>query len=172
MKQALEPLIGLPLWSMGRAGTLIWLQFGQKRRVKNRFGNQKTKAVGEYALHLQSHWRLTRDSRILVGHQDMYYPANQRLQPEKFDWQQPGLSRCDQTLHALFRRNLQPWIVQAIDTDSFGGISIEFADGQGLETFTAGVARGELWRLLQPNRCTPHFVVTLDPSGMAYIESE
>lgn len=171
MKQALEPLIGLPLWSMGRAGSLIWLQFGQKRRVKDWFGNQKTKTVGEYALHLQTQWRLTQDSRILVGRQDMYLPTNPRLHPDKFDWAQPGLNRCDRTLHTLFRRNQQPWIVQAVDTDSFGRIKLEFADGQMLETFTAGTTRGGLWRLFQAYENVPHFVVRLDQSGAAYIES-
>ena len=101
----------------------------------------------------------------------MFSPANPRLHPDRFDWQQPGLSRCDRTLHALFRRNQQPWIVQAVDTDSSGGIRIEFADGQMLETFTAGVTRGELWRFFQTDENVPHFVVRLDQSGVTYIES-
>jgi hypothetical protein len=172
IQQALEPLVGLPLWSAGRAVNLIWLQFGQKRRVKETFGDQKTKTVGAYSLHLQTHWRIVRDARILVGRQDMYFPADTKLESKSFDWKQPRTTRCDQTLQRLLRRNHSPWVVRTVRGNDLGDIGIEFENGAILETFTPGAVTGELWRLFQAYKDLPHFVVSLDGAGGPYIETE
>src|SRR5579859_5778257 len=55
--EALKRLLDLPLWAIGRAGSLEWFQFGSKRIVSTLRGG--TKEVGEFALHLDCPWRLT-----------------------------------------------------------------------------------------------------------------
>jgi hypothetical protein len=169
LQTALQALIGLPLWSAGRAVNLIWLQFGNKHRVTNRFGEPKTKTVGDYALHLQMPWRMTQEGKVLVGFQDLFAPAV-RASRSSFDWRIPGATRCDRRLKAQFGRNKQPWIVQRVEADSLGGIRMSFENGAVLETFSATTTQGEIWRLFQPYTEAPHTVVRSDDRGAVFIE--
>ena len=41
IEQALAPLIGEPLWAVGRAASLVWFQFGERHAVADRQGGQR-----------------------------------------------------------------------------------------------------------------------------------
>jgi hypothetical protein len=56
IQNALDVLIGEPLWSSGRAADLEWFHFGQRRTVKGFRG--EAKEVGAHALHVQCAWRI------------------------------------------------------------------------------------------------------------------
>ena len=71
IQKALDSLVGMALWSSGRAADLEWFQFGQRRTVTARNG---TKEVGEYALHIQCGWRMRCGDQVVVGGRDLYYP--------------------------------------------------------------------------------------------------
>jgi hypothetical protein len=80
-----------------RAADLLWLQFGEWREVPSRKGG--TRRVGEWGLHVQTPWRFTRGSRIIVGNRDLYYYAESSDDfaegHREFDWDKDGESRFD-----------------------------------------------------------------------------
>jgi hypothetical protein len=51
IQEALEVLIGQPLWSSGRAADLEWFQFGARKTVQDSRGQDRE--VGGFALHVQ-----------------------------------------------------------------------------------------------------------------------
>jgi hypothetical protein len=59
----LRCIIGLPLWSIGRAGDIEWFAFGNERReVPGR--DNETKIVSEYSF-MQCAWRMQSDKIIV-----------------------------------------------------------------------------------------------------------
>jgi hypothetical protein len=71
---ALMPLLGLPIWSTGRAGDLVWFQIGERRTVPSSDGSPRE--VGTYAIHVSCPWRLINQDRLLVGSGDLLTPAD------------------------------------------------------------------------------------------------
>src|SRR5512138_3471413 len=100
IEEALRVLVGLPMWSAGRAGNLEWFEFGARRIVIEQHGKHRgeQKEVGEYALHVQCTWRITHQNGIVVGSHDRYYPRGERpfQDSQDFEWDQPGANRCDE----------------------------------------------------------------------------
>ena len=94
IEQILQVIIGLPLWSIGRAGDLEWFEIGDERRVIP-INNGETKIISEYALHVQCAWRIRNLNQIYVASRDRYYPQGEDPYKdfEKFDWDKPGVNR-------------------------------------------------------------------------------
>ena len=158
IQQALTPLVGRPLRSIGRAANLLWLHFGEMREVPARGGG--TKSVGEWAIHVQCAWRLCRDGRIVVAYRDYYYsPEGDALD----DWDAPGRSRFDQTAAALnadFDANSPS--VLSVTTDDVGGFSLALSHDYRLDVFPDDSSHdnySEHWRLFEPRADREHFVV-------------
>jgi hypothetical protein len=159
---ALLPLAGLPLWDVGRATDLTWLQFGQRRMVKDFRG--EAKEVGEYALHLQCVWRLVQGEQVIIGQRDLYYPATPgRTSPEVpagFNWDVQGANRLDYLLDEFFHRSNQQLIVEHTEVGCAAAFAIFFRDNFVLEIFPNDSFDEEHWRLFRPYLNEPHFVVT------------
>ena len=94
--EALSSLVGLPVLKIGRAADLLWIHFGSWRDIPARNGG--TRAVGDWALHIQAPWRIIKDQTILVGDWDMYRYFEDGTQ---FDWQADGESRFDRIARTL-----------------------------------------------------------------------
>lgn len=156
--EALQPLIGLPMWAGGRTVNLVWLQFGSKRIVEDRTGE---KEVGEFALHLQCFWRIYDKKTILVASGDRFYPkGDPDDEAEDFDWTLPGANRCDEKLDLLFHSSKLPYlVVRSIRTDRHGGFSLGFHSSIRLDVFPDDTVSNEKWRLFRPYSGEAHFVV-------------
>ena len=119
--------------------------------------------IGEFALHLQSSWRFTNETEILVGSLDLYEPVDEKADyNENFDWDKPNGNLRDTKLTELIRR--QNLTVISVATDSFGGFDILFDNDIQLSVFPAYSKvdqYSEYWRLIT-NKATgkSHFVVT------------
>jgi len=157
--QALQPLIGLPMWSGGRAANLVWLQFGTKRTVVDRSGENE---VGDFALHLQCFWRIRDSKTIFVAASDRFYPRGDPFEEaEDFDWTEPNMNRCDEKLEELFHgRRASYLVVQSIQTDKYGGFSLSFRASLKLEVYLDDTVDSEKWRIFRPRSEDKHFVVT------------
>jgi hypothetical protein len=131
IEEALAALLGLPMWAVGRAGTLEWFQFGGPRLVRDRQGGSRQ--VGAYALHLDCAWRL-------VGADGMIWASDESETGHLSGLAGTGLE-CD-----------------AVSADETGGFRLSFRSGARLLVKPEERAE-EYWRLLQPGRNTPHFVV-------------
>jgi len=136
--------------------------FGPRRKVQNR--NGKEVEVGDYALHVECTWRIRRGDRIVVGRQDLYYPAEfdeTKPIPENFDWEHdPNLH--DKLLGSLFENGTREFMVTGVEVGAAGGFNIEIGENLFLEIFPSNSMSDEHWRLFEPRRDKPHFVVTGD----------
>ncbi len=140
ISEILGRLVGLPLWSVGRAG-IEWFHFGRCRIVASIRGG--TREVGEFALHLGCPWRLIgRDSELLACHES---------EPE-----------------VLAQLTSPPLVCCGVHAGDDGGFEMVFAGGERLQVEPGDADCLEYWRLFQPGLGQPHFVVGpsgIDPEG-------
>lgn len=164
IEHSLRPIIGMPLWSIGRAGNLEWFAFGVHRHVVNnatKDGNPKI--VSDYALHVQCSWRILDLEGIFVASRDRFYPAGDDPYKdlEEFEWDIPGVNRCDERVSKLLQEwATYPMIVNAVDVDFVGGLKITFNNGYKLDVFPDLSVEAEYWRFFKPYVDEEHFVVT------------
>lgn len=156
IQKTLAPLVGLPLRRIGRAADLLWVQFGEMRELPDRRGGTRT--VGEWSLHVQCPWRITRPPTILVARGDCHYVAGS---DEPYDWDAAGESRFDRCAAPLNREfESSPPTVEAVVTDAVGGFSLRLTGGYIFEVFPDDSTGSdtEHWRFFQPGRDESHFV--------------
>jgi hypothetical protein len=158
IQRALDSLIGMPLWSSGRAADLEWFHFGQRRTVAARGG---TKEVGEYALHIQCAWRIRHGDEVVVGGRDLFYPSEESDHPvEDFDWDVQGANRRDRRIAELFQNETRQFMVREVEVGGAGSFTIIFDDEYALDVFPDDSLSDEHWRIFKPSAEDQHFVVT------------
>jgi hypothetical protein len=159
IQKMLEPLIGMSLWSSGRAADLDWFSFGQRRTVTT--ANGQTKEIGEYALHVQCAWRITHGNDVVVGSSDLYHPLGERVDPiENFNWDVQGANSRDERIAELFQNETRHFLVRAVEVGNAGAFTITFDNEYALDIFPDDSLREEYWRIFKPYAEQPHFVVT------------
>jgi hypothetical protein len=160
IEEATRVLVGKGLWRCTRAADMACFDFGRRRKVAGRNGAEKE--VGDYALHVECGWRIIHGDRVAVGRHDLYYPAeydeNEPI-PEDFDWQYNS-NRHDKLLASLFKNGTREFEVHDVEVGMAGSFRIILQDGFSLEVFPSDSLSGEHWRLFEPDRDGPHFVVT------------
>jgi len=153
---ALAILKAQPLWACHRSADVAQFQFGKRR------ASGKPSDLGDYALHVRCPWRVLRKNRILVGSDDLFFPAgyNSGMEPPPdFDWQrQPN--RLDKLRLALFTPGRPVLSVRKIEVGLAGSFRLLFDDKMALEVFPASSRRVEHWRLLARQAGEPLFVLT------------
>ena len=161
IKRATAVLVEQALWDCTRAADLASFQFGQRRSVKGYSADSRE--VGEYALHVQCPWRITRDDLTIVGSGDLYCPPDLwNKEPDlNFDWRPVGANRRDHLLKALFQGGARVFVVQSVEVGNAGSVRIGLEDDHSLEVIPDLSTDDEQWRLFRPYReHEPHFVVT------------
>lgn len=139
----LSELTGLPLSRQTRAANIQCFLFGELTIVSDK------KSVGEFALHLQSPWRLTSATGIIAGSGDLYQQADQTAAYDPdFEWDQFNANLRDIKLEKLLAEN--KLVVTSAKADAFGGLTLEFNHHISLTVFTDVSAEGEneYWRLI------------------------
>jgi hypothetical protein len=158
----LDRLIGLPLWSAGRAGDLEWFHFGSQHNIIDESGTTG-RPVGDYALHVQCAWRIIGPVGILVGSDDLYFPATGETSNDsaEFDWDRKGKNRRDEMILALIEsREGESLIVTDVGVDHVGNIRLTLSHLYVFEVFPYSSLPREQWRLFQPHNDTRHLVLT------------
>ncbi len=161
IKSALAPLVGLPLWSAGRAADLQWFQFGEQHVVVAQLGKAKgsERTVGDYSLHVQCAWRIAGPAGVVVASRDRYVPAGDpETDSPDWTWDQPGANRCDERIAAWCHS--KAYTVRSVAADILGGLSLVLSGDFALDVFPDDSLDGEYWRLLRPAREGRHFVVS------------
>jgi hypothetical protein len=158
----LKVLVGLRWWSIGRVVNLVWLAFGQRRKIRSFRGNWKS--VGDWALHLQCGWRIGGPQGLLVASDDRFLPTGDPKKfPKKWKWD-TGPNRFDERVASLFPETTEGFgVVQNVRGDHFGGAQLKLTNGLQIDIFPSDTLDGEddeHWRLFQPTRKSKHFVVT------------
>ena len=155
IQEALEPVVGLPLRCIGRAANMLWLHFGEMREVKVRSGGRKS--VGDWAIHVQCPWRISRLGRIVIAYHDFYKsPDGDALD----DLDTSGRSRFDSMAARLCTEfeTTSP-VVGSVAPDDVGGFSVRFSRNYRLDVFPAASDdSSEHWRVFQTGATSKHFV--------------
>jgi hypothetical protein len=163
LQSASAALLGLRLWSSGRASDLQWFSFGEQRTITTMKGT--TSQVGEFALHVQCPWRIVRADVLVVGSRDLYAPADEEAPvPDEFKYD-GVVTRRDKRMAELFADDTV-LTVRAIDVGEAGALGIALDSGHILELFPNDSTLGEDWRLFRPYRDDPHLVIsggTIEP---------
>ncbi|MDN7240755.1 hypothetical protein QWY14_03090 [Planococcus sp. N028] len=156
-----EKLAGLKLRYLGRASNLLWLGFGDLIDVVRR---GETEELAEFALHVQCAWRITKASTIYVGSHDFYVPSSKwEGDMEDFYWDIQGNNRFDERVRWLMRSIKSGLVVENIEADTFGGLTVYLSNDYTLEIFPNSSETGdysESWRLFRSGDDSPHFVVS------------
>lgn len=158
IERELSKIVGLPLKDAGRVADLEWFSFGRTRIVRNHRGVERE--VGEYAIHVQCAWRITKSRKIVVASRDRYVPREGwEGSEEDFDWDKVGENRCDQRIRSLFD-GTRAIVVESAEGDNLGGFRLFLSHDYILEVFPDDSEDDEHWRLFEPAVDSPHFVVT------------
>jgi hypothetical protein len=159
----LANLVGLELAAAHRAADMRMFQFGKMRPVPPskipRLNSRPKGSVGEFALHLQCPWRLEAEHEILTGRSDLWKPVEMAdgFSIDEWDYEKDGNIqdlRINQWLTSDNNR-----VVDSVRIQSHGGFTLVLNSGVQLVVFPSGSA-SEDWRLFQPDRNTPHLVVS------------
>ncbi|PGY07105.1 hypothetical protein [Bacillus sp. AFS031507] len=165
MKEAISSelgkLVGLKLQCAGRASNLFWLGFGEMISVTRK---GKTEELAEYALDIQSSWRIIKENKILVASRDFYSPwSGWNEDNENFDWDIQGNNRFDERIKYFLEAVQENCIVESIDSDNVGGFKVFLSEGFVFEVFpdtSEDDEYSEFWRFFNRKDGSPHFVVT------------
>jgi hypothetical protein len=136
---ALQHLVGLTFWDLGRAAEMRKFAFGAERQNPRR----PTSRVGEWELHVQGAWRLRRGGVVAVGSRDVFDVVD----AARGRWDEPMNNVCDIRCREVFS-GASPLVTRA-SVAANGALSIRCADGLVLETWTDSWA-GEQWYLFRP----------------------
>ncbi|HUO60585.1 MAG TPA: hypothetical protein VMU24_07935 [Candidatus Acidoferrales bacterium] len=154
IQDALNALVGKPLWSSGRSAGLQWFSFGERQSVTGVRGN--VKEVGEYALHIQCAWRIIRHDEVIVASGDVY--AEPRKKPSRE--LHLKFTLLDERVQELFQGEARRFAVEKVEAADAGAFCISFSDGYALNVMPDDSSDDEHWRLFKPYTEGPHFVVT------------
>jgi hypothetical protein len=168
--EAVQPLVGLKLACVGRAGDMRTFQFGQLKRTGR-------KMIGQYALHIQCPWRLinTTSGLVVTGKDDLYLPLKENADVDIDNWdpvrdgnvQEYELRKLLQGYDEETRQivnQTDAYTVTAARSGNYGDLELAFIGGYSLSAFPTS-SRQEAWRLFVPGSEKEHFVVEFEHWG-------
>ena len=99
----LDRIIGEPVSCIGRVSNMVWIGIGKNVMTVDRKGREKEKT--EYALHIQSPWRIINKKKeeIVMASSDMYSPRTGMDYSEDFDWEPQGNNLFDEKSQQMMR---------------------------------------------------------------------
>jgi hypothetical protein len=159
IEKATSVLVGKSLWKCTRAADLGSFHFGAHRQVRTFRGD--TVEVGDYALHVQCAWRIVQKDQIVVGSRDLYYPADYiegEEVPAAFEWDRDP-NRRDKLLSSFFENGTRQFTVRAVDVGPASSLYIALSEDHSLDLFPYDSLKVEHWRLFEPDKDHPHFVL-------------
>ena len=158
IEERLSKVLGQPFLSIGRAGNLLWLCFGENIVVRDRNGNEKTKST--YALNIQCAWRVIKENKIIVASGDFYLPKTGMSGDDAVEWDKIRVNRFDEKIDELKKAMVSEMIINGVLGDEIGGLCISFDSGIKLEIFPNDSLEDEFWRFIEfDGQNSEHFVV-------------
>jgi len=153
---SVEDLVGKQLSKISFAADMLCAQFGSLTEVIGRQG--KVGTVGEFALHVQTVWRIA-DNRAQAGSGDRYDDSN------------AAREAIERRLDQFFKPNISEargriitdtgWRVISAAQSPMGDLRLDFANGCRFDAFIY-YARREAWRLFRPGLEDHHLVIPDD----------
>lgn len=137
------------LVSIGRAASMGWFLF--------------VKDNEEYALHVQTSFRVTLDEKILYAGADMFQPSeritvNGEIDLETFEWDIQGNNLYDEKVKLFMEKYAQNLRVNHISINPLGDLSIQLSQKLQIDVFVDSSTE-ECWRFLKRHSSEQHLVV-------------
>ena len=153
---ALQRLVGLRISAIGRAATLLWVQFGEQRPIQTLRGTATM--GGEFALHTEDPWRLLGPADLITGNHDMFYDRAGESDDDVYT--RVGTALVDVRLER-FRAELEerPISVRSVALDRGFCVILDLDRDHRLEIVPTGTSESESWRLFRPGFDEEHLVV-------------
>jgi len=131
------------IWEgIGRCSDMIWFSFGKDIFVTN-YRNQVVKKT-EYALHVQCSWRISKESTIILGNNDVYSLVDNSIED---DWDISGNNMFDKMVNDKILP-LLPIKVLGVVCNKIGDIEITFETGIVINIFVNSSEPIEEWRFI------------------------
>jgi hypothetical protein len=148
--EVVSALNNQPMFHRRRAADMQIFDFGEPVQVVNRRGEDRT--LGEYRLHIQGDWRMTRGGTIFVRYEDVLRPPSDNTSAV-FDAATATRTLRDELLEEFFAQSsANDRTVKTVDVTAAGGLTITFRGGAILEIdSTSPGSDQEAWRLLLPD---------------------
>jgi hypothetical protein len=148
ISKTLTALMSLKISGWHRAADLAGFSFGSLRTIKDRAGRRKK--VGEWTLHIQCPWRITRGRWMLIGSADVFYPPTGKTKVD-YDWDL-GPNLRDKKLRSLLRSRML--VVVQSRLGEGGSLRLELTGNHVLEIMPDTSLPTEKWRVfgLPPNK--------------------
>jgi hypothetical protein len=123
--------------------------------------------IGQYALHIQCPWRIDGPNGIITGRLDLWEHASGKAMPDEWEpstddnLQDLRLGELLGSYDAKTRSHVnitKRLVVERVQASNVGDLDITLSGGYRLLVFPAG-SKGESWRIFEPDKDSPHFVV-------------
>jgi hypothetical protein len=167
----LQVLVNQPLRFIFRFLDVICLQFGNiveknSRRVVDGKVVVVKENAGEYALHIQSFYRLTIGDTILFASNDAFEPSNaimasEDYEPGTLDYGKRENNRLDEILDEFFA-DIEGFTISKIRVNAYADLLIVFSNGARLQAYNDSADTHECWRFFKHNNASDHMVVTVN----------
>ena len=146
--QYLNNLKGANLVSVGRASSLAWFLF--------------VKENSEYALHLQTGFRVVDDKKIIFASADIFQPSeaiesSHDFSWENFEWDIQGNNKYDERVDLFSEIYSYKLTVKDVFINQFGDLSIHLNNNIKIEVFV-NMSDEESWRFFE-RRSDKHLVI-------------
>jgi hypothetical protein len=148
IRKHIKVLEGARFFIAGRTAAMAWLGF-----VVDNIN---------YALHLQSGFRVRTKEKLLIANLDMFDPTDTVIGDpsfawEQYDWDIQG-NNCYDEWTQRFGKESSDGIVRAVEVSDFGDLTIEIDNGMIIEVFVNSSTQ-ECWRFFERG-ADHHLVVT------------
>ena len=135
VSQRMKELEGAYLAGVGRASSLAWFLF------------EKNKT--EYALHLQTGFRVVTDENIIFASADIFQPSDflensEEFDYDTFDWDIQENSRYDERVDLFIDKYLNKLVVIGVFVSQYGDLTIKVNNGIEIEVFI-NMSKDECW---------------------------
>lgn len=157
VNRVLEPLLGEPFMTLGRAADMIWIGFGDVISAPTSRAPNRT--APRHAIHVGCPLRLDSSVAVLVASSDIYRPRQGRDESTPFEWDKPGANRFDVSVAAFWSEH-EPGsaVLERVDADAFGGLELGLSSGHAIRIFPSRSGADEHWRYFDLSG-GDHFVV-------------
>ena len=157
MHTQVSQLVGLRAWGGHLAADMLTIQFGEEQTVIQRSGPNK---LGQFALHIQSPWRIAKKGTIVVA-QQVYLVADGDDEIHA-DWDTVALLLPDVPSVTQDRPT-----AKTVTVEPPAGFLMTLDNDMSIQVFPSERTTDretEAWRIFEPGRDNRHFVVMSDGS--------
>lgn len=148
IRNRMQILVGAQWFIVGRAAAMAWFGF----LIND----------SDYALHLQSGFRVRTKEKVLIANLDMFDPTEAVQKSPSFDWDTYDWdiqgANCYDKWAEKFRKETREGIVREVRISDLGDLTIEIDNGMIIEVFINSSTK-ECWRFFK-RESDDHLVVT------------